>query len=425
MKQKSQALILLVVLCFFSAPNNASTLPEDTWFTADENHQGVVHFYFFWSKYCPHCLDTLPIIDELEQNLPWLAVQRFELVDNIDYRYRYQHMAKAFGQPSNAVPAMFYCNQMQVGAGEQLKDYLQAALIKCRQQYLSKRDGPLITPDTVVQSSGPDVEAWYRSGLSLPVITIAIAALDAFNPCAFFVMLFLLSLLVHAGSRKRMVIIGGVFVLFSGLIYFLFMAAWLNVFLIAGPIQIVTVIAGAVAVIFASLNIRDYFRTDQVATLAIPEKAKPGLFKRMRHLLNAENMPTMLVGTVTLAIIANSYELLCTSGFPMVFTRILTLEQMSSGSYYAYLALYNLVYIIPLAIIVTLFTYTLGSRKLQQQEGKLLKLMSGMMMLGLGTVLLVSPELLTNLWTAVSLLIVAVGLTILAYWMKRKAEHNK
>ena len=82
--------------------------------------------------------------------------------------------------------------------------------------------------------------------LSLPVLTLVLAGMDAFNPCAFFVLLFLLSLLVHAKSRTRMAIVGGTFVLFSGVVYFVFMAAWLNVFLIAGELRVITFIAGLV-----------------------------------------------------------------------------------------------------------------------------------------------------------------------------------
>ncbi len=258
------------------------------------------------------------------------------------------------------------------------------------------------------------------SDLSLPVYTLVIAGLDAFNPCAFFVLLFLLSLLVHARNRARMLFIGGVFVFFSGFIYFLFMAAWLNVFLFMGELRLVTLLAGAVAVLIALLNIKDYFYLKQGPSLSIPDTAKPGLYRRMRGLLNADNLPALLLGTVTLAVAANAYELLCTSGFPMVYTRLLTLEDLSTPTYYLYLVFYNVVYVIPLLIIVLAFTYTLGAHKLQEREGRVLKLISGLMMLGLGLVLLLAPDLLNNILSALGILAVAVVLGLLAYfWEKR------
>jgi hypothetical protein len=104
------------------------------------------------------------------------------------------------------------------------------------------------------------------------------------------------------------------------------MAAWLNLFLVVGGAPIVTLVAGIVALIIGLLNTKDYFWYKQGPSLVIPESAKPGLFRRMRALLVADNTAAMLFGTATLALAANSYELLCTAGFPMVYTRTLTLN---------------------------------------------------------------------------------------------------
>src|SRR4030042_3335973 len=82
------------------------------------------------------------------------------------------------------------------------------------------------------------------SEMSLPVITLVIAGLDSFNPCAFFVLFSLLGLLIHARSRRKMLLVGSIFVFFSGFIYFIFMAAWLNLFLFMGQVQMITKVAG-------------------------------------------------------------------------------------------------------------------------------------------------------------------------------------
>jgi len=247
---------------------------------------------------------------------------------------------------------------------------------------------------------------------SLPALTLIIAGLDAFNPCAFFVLLFLLSLLVHARDRNKMLLVGGVFVFFSGLIYFLFMAAWLNVFLILEELRYVTLGAGIVAVAVALINIKDFFWFKAGVSLTIPDRAKPLLYQRMRNLVAAARWPSVLAGTAALAIVANAYELLCTAGFPMVYTRILTLRGLPALDYYLWLALYNLVYVVPLAVIVAVFTFTLGGRKLQEEEGRLLKLVSGNMMLGLGLTLLFAPQWLDNLGATALLL----GFVALASW---------
>ena len=133
-------------------------------------------------------------------------------------------------------------------------------------------------------------------------------------------------------------------------------------------------------------------------------------------------MGTLLLGTVTLAIAANSYELLCTAGFPMVYTRVLTLNGQGGLDYYAYLALYNVVYVLLLLAIVLAFTYTLGARKLTERQGRQLKLLSGIMMLALGLVLLLRPQLLDRLWVGAALLGIALGVTLAAAWVARRGS---
>jgi len=259
----------------------------------------------------------------------------------------------------------------------------------------------------------PIVGTVDAKAFSLPVLTLVLAGMDAFNPCAFFVLLFLLSLLVHAKSRARMLVVGGTFVLFSGIVYFVFMAAWLNVFLIAGELRVITTIAGLLALFVAVLNIKDYFWFKEGPSLSIPESAKPGLFKRMREIVAAGNLAPMLASTVLLAIVANSYELLCTAGFPMVYTRALTLAQLETWQYYAWLAAYNVIYVIPLLAIVIIFVRTMGARKLTESEGRILKLVSGFMMLGFGLMLLLAPNLLTNALASIVVLLLAVGVAVL------------
>jgi hypothetical protein len=276
-------------------------------------------------------------------------------------------------------------------------------------------------------SAGPAVEILHlpllgkvdASSLSLPVLTLVLAGLDAFNPCAFFVLLFLLSMLVHQKSRKRMLLIGGVFVLVSGVMYFAFMAAWLNVFQLFGHLAWVTLAAGALAVLVGAVNVKDFFLFEKGITLSIPESKKPDIFRRARAILNAESLPAMLAATVFLAIAANFYELLCTAGFPMVYTRLLTLAELSPAARYGYLAAYNLVYVLPLALIVAAFARTLGARKLTEREGRLLKLMSGSMMLGLGALLLLAPELISRVGIAFLLMAAAVAITWIAARLTR------
>jgi hypothetical protein len=390
---------------------------------------GAVEFHFFWSETCSHCRRARPFVEALPARHPWLNVHSLEVSLDRENLERYVVMAGELGHEARSVPAFLFCGALYTGFDQAATtgQFLEDLLIACHGRRLGGSAAGEIAP-TGTTVHLPLLGEIDPSRYSLPVLTLVLAGLDSFNPCAFFVLLFLLSLLVHARSRTRILFIGGVFVLFSGLMYFVFMAAWLNLFLIVGQMRLVTGIAGAVAVTLAALNIKEYLWFGQGPSLSIPEQAKPGLFRRMRNLTSAEHLLPMVVATVTLAIAANTYELLCTAGFPMVYTRALTLGELGPGQHYLYLALYNIIYVVPLAAVVLVFAYTLGSRKLGEREGRVLKLASGLMMLGLGLVLLIAPALLDNVLFAIGMLGGAVGLTALVElvvrWRERRAARS-
>lgn len=398
--------ILLFSLLFLPFTGSAATPP---WTTQDAQGQTEVHLYLFWSLTCPHCLTARPQILELVRQHGWIRLHDHELSENPANVERFIEMAKSLGEEAQAVPTLIYCGQMEVGWEDRptAANAFLSRLESCRQLGTNSATSPLPTPHLSLPLIG-EIDA---AKLSLPLLTILLAGLDAFNPCAFFVLLFLLSLLVHQQSRQRMLIIGGVFVAFSGLMYFAFMAAWLNLFLLIGSLPWVTAAAGLVALLMAAVNLKDYLFFHQGITLSIPEGGKADIFQRARHILNAGNLPAMLATTILLAIAANFYELLCTAGFPMVFTRLLTLQERSTTQHYLYLALYNVIYVLPLLFIVLAFVRSMGARKLSEREGRLLKLLSGLMMFGLGLLLLLAPEKLGNIGLALAIPGVAIGLT--------------
>ena len=438
--QLIQCVLILMLLAWAGAcvgepaaqtsPLSATPLSAgQQWVDHDADGKLKVQLYFFWSKKCPHCLNAEPFVRRLPSQYPWLQVHSLELTEHPEHVQQYIDMAAALGQEARSVPAFLWCGHMSVGFDNEqgMGQQLTAQLNDCYQQLTGPQNAP-------VTSTGPaPVETNITVPLvgnldfrqfSLPAYTLILAGLDAFNPCAFFVLLFLLSLLVHAKNRGRMLFIGGIFVFFSGLLYFLFMAAWLNVFLLIGQINAITYVAGSLAVVFAAINIKDYFWFKQGVSLSIPDSAKPSLFARMRSVVNSDNSYAMVLAAIGLAAFANLYEFLCTAGFPMVFTRILTLHDLSPTAYYSYLAFYNVIYIVPLLLIVILFSITLGAKKLQEHQGKILKLLSGMMMLALGLVLLIEPNWLNNAALAVLLLGLALLATVLITFLERRVTRR-
>lgn len=417
---------LLLSLLLFCLPGFAGATPttsEDGWVTRTMTGEPRIHLHFFWTQTCAHCRKARPSIEALSADYPWLVLHSYNLSRDMTGGLQYSRMAEALGQPAQAVPAFLFCGKLFTGFDTDATEHLlRQQLEDCYQRHAQ----PIAAVETLEKSTGlsasvtrppvdlPLIGTLEPATWSLPALTVVLASLDAFNPCAFFVLLFLLSLLVHARDRRRMLLIGGVFIFFSGIIYFVFMAAWLNVFLWLGELQWITLLAGMLAVVMGGLNIKDYLAFHQGPSLSIPDRVKPKLFKRMQRLMGGDRLPGLLIGTVVLAIVANSYELLCTAGFPMVYTRTLTLNNLTSGAYYFYLALYNLIYVLPLLAIVLVFTWTLGSRKLQEQEGRLLKLLSGTMMTGLGLMLLIYPQGLSEPVISLLMILTALAVTGLA-----------
>jgi len=426
MHKKHPILLVLALILLWVAP---AAQAEVEWLSTGPDDETRIVVWYFYSDTCPHCQEAKPFIASLEAK-DWIDLRDYEITKNRDHGLLYRDTAAAIGERARSVPAFIFCGTMHTGFenAETTGAVLLARLEHCRanpEDAIAMFSGAGEAGPQAGEVMGVQVPLLGMidpSAWGLPILTVVIAGLDAFNPCAFFVLLFLLSLMVHARSRARMLAVGGTFVLISGLIYFVFMAAWLNVFLLLGELRVVTIIAGVIAVGLAAINIKDYFWFQSGGpSLSIPESKKPGMYQRMRNLVAAKSTWAMLAGTAILAVVVNSYELLCTAGLPMVYTRILTLREADTFVYYMYLVLYNIIYVIPLLIIVLLFVMKFGSRKLGEAEGRLLKLMSGMMMLGLGALMLVAPTALNNAGIAIVLLLGAVAVTWVIHLISRRA----
>ena len=406
--------LFLLFLFIFALPLHGWA--ETAWTAPDVDGQTKVQLYLFWSLHCPHCLEARPKIQALAASQPWIELHDLEISENPSHLERYTAMARELGEEARYVPALFYCGQMNAGwedNPEQAEQLLQT-LAACRDQAPRAQETASLRL--------PVLGKLETANMSLPLLTILIAGMDAFNPCAFFVLLFLLSLLVHQHDRQRMALIGLVFVGISGLMYFAFMAAWLGLFLIIGSLPWVTGAAGLLALLIGVINIKDFVAFKQGISLSISDTGRAGIFEHSRAILRAGSLPAMLAATALLGIAANFYELICTAGFPMVYTRLLTLHVANPMQRYLYLAFYNLIYVLPLLAIVLIFVRTMGARKLSEREGRLLKLLSGLMMFGLGLCLIFIPEHLNDLRVAASLLGFALGVTWLAARMTRPSR---
>jgi hypothetical protein len=402
--------------------------------------------YLFYAEGCSACIDEKAFLKRLGEQLPGFEVRLFEAQFDEENIRLLAHATGLYGQEFTVVPVTFIgADEPVIGfrgddeTGVVLENRIRRCLaMGCGDPFAELLAGRPEEAQRLAREGSTGAAAGStvltlpvvgRTDLAhLPLLTLAVVlgALDSFNPCAFFVLFTLLSILVHAHSRRRMLFVGGIFVAFSAVVYFLFMAAWLNLFLRVGEPRLVTAAAGVVALLIAAINVKDYFFFKQGISLSIPDSKKPGLYVRMRGLVQASSAPALALGTVVLAVAANTYELLCTAGFPMVFTRILTLNRITPAEHYLYLAIYNLVYVVPMAFVVGLFSFTLGARKLSEEQGRVLKLVSGFMMLGLGLIVLIDPSLFNRMLTGVALLGLALAVTgvvlVLERWWKARSK---
>ena len=189
-----------------------------------------------------------------------------------------------------------------------------------------------------------------------------------------------------------MALIAGTFVAVSGAVYYAFMAAWLNLFLVIGLSPGVRWTLAGVALLIGAVNVKDWLAFGRGPSLRIPETVKPGIYARVRGIINAPTLGLSLLAVAVLAVIVNFVELLCTAGLPAVYTAVLTQHEVGTAGRYGYLALYIAGYIADDALMVTLAVLALSQRRLDETAGRSLKLASGLVMLVLGLVLALRPH---------------------------------
>jgi glutaredoxin len=354
---------------------------------------------------CPHCAKAEEFLDRLQQEQPSLKVVVRDVQKEPAALERLKELARVQGAGAARVPAVYVGGQLIIGYSEQAStDKLIRSALAGRAASAAAADAetceaedslacPQTGAKTFVPSETFEVSLFGRTltldDVGLPAFTLAMGLLDGFNPCSMWVLLLMISLLAPMNNRRRMLAIAGTFVLIQGIAYFLFMAAWLNLFLVIGLSRASQLIIAAIAIVAGLINVKDFLALNIGVSLSIPEKAKPGIYSRMRAILHAESLAAAIVGAIILAILVQIVEFLCTSGFPALFTRILTLRELEPGTYYGYLLLYIAAYMLDDIIILTIGVVMLSRHRLQEREGRVLKLVSGLVMIGLGVYLII------------------------------------
>jgi len=350
---------------------------------------------------CPHCADAEAFLGALANERLDLAITIRDVSKDPAAMARLKDLANAQGQGPARVPAVYVNGELIVGyskaagtdrlirraldgarvAGERVLD---TGTCEADDASLSCDAGPGAKAEEEKFAISVFGFAVSLEQVGLPLFTFVMGMLDGFNPCSMWVLLLMISLLAPLNDRPRMLAIAGTFLVVQAIAYFGFLAAWLNLFLTIGLSRASELVIAAVAILAGVVNVKDFFAFGTGPSLSIPEKSKPGIYARMRAILHAENLWGALVATVILGVLVQIVELLCTSGFPALFTRILTLQQLEGAQYYGYLLLYLAAYMLDDLMILAIGVITLSRHRLQEREGRWLKLISGVVMVGLG-----------------------------------------
>jgi glutaredoxin len=366
---------------------------------------------------CPHCAAAEEFLAKLKREQPQLAISIRDVNKEPEALQRLTALTREHGGVAR-VPAFFVGNQLLFGYSEAARsDLLIRNALAGRRSAQPTTAGestceladPAADPKDILlkpckdashadASAAPPAPEPFQidflgrtltlDDIGLPAFTFAIGLLDGFNPCSMWVLLLMISLLAPLNDRPRMLAIAGTFVLIQGIAYFIFLAAWLNLFLLIGLARWSQLLIAAIAIIAGLINLKDFFAFKWGLSLSIPEHQKPKIYQRMRGILTAKSLTAAIIATIVLAVLVQIVELLCTSGFPALFTRILTMRELDTATYYGYLLLYMAAYMIDDMIVLGIGVTLLSRHRLQEREGRVLKFLSGLAMVGLGIYLI-------------------------------------
>ncbi|MEG6508633.1 glutaredoxin [Methyloligella sp. 2.7D] len=377
--------------------------------------QTRVHLYFFTSPTCPHCARARAFLTPLLADKPAVKLHDFELDGDPIAERAFVDLTRSFGIDPPSVPLIVVGGQVFLGydtdasTGAEIEKVLQ----RCLQSPCVDPAAPIIAaatreaegetpvPDVTINRTGvpnrlsvPLLGEVETKSLSLPVLTIVLAAIDGFNPCAMWVLIFLIGLLLGLNDPVRMWTYGAVFLITSGVVYFLFIAAWLNLFLFLGTLAWVRIAVGGFALLAGGYNLIEFVRNpDAACTVTSPEERRR-VMDRLRDAVNQRSFLLAILGIVVLAVAVNMIEFLCSAGIPAVYTQMLSLSDLSTPAYYAYLALYIFVFMLDDAIVFIAAMATLQASGLAATYSRYSHLIGGVVLAAIGLLLILRPELL-------------------------------
>ncbi len=409
-------LLLIILFFFFFWPLTVGALNE-------------VNLYFFWGIGCPHCKHEQDALIKLAEDYDNLKIYDYEVNYNLQNSQLLKEIANLLDKEVRGIPFTVIGREVFEG----FNDY-QLHSIERTIEYYSNHDYDdivgkklgIINQDNQNQKDNneilnneednnnevlnndnylnqkddkkitlPIIGDIFLKNYSLPVITIIIGLIDGFNPCAMWVLLFLISMLITMKNHKRRWILGLAFLITSAFIYFLFMLAWLNLTHFISSIFIIRLLIALIAVGGGLVNLKLAYQQPKEGCQVINETKRNKIFNQIKNFTKEQQFSLALIGIIGLAISINFIELMCSAGLPLAYIQVLALNDLSSFSYLAYILLYIFFFLLDDLIVFTIAMTTLNLTGISSKYSKLSHLIGGILMIIIGLLLILKPNWLS------------------------------
>lgn len=396
--------ILFLVICLFSFCNVVNAVSK----------KNLVNIYLFHSYTCKHCKEEIKLLDELEKEYDNIKVYKYEVNENENGELL-KNISEIMGSKVTGTPYTIIGNKVFSGYDyENSKGRFKGAIEYYSKYGYEDKVGEYISsiplPSYEVKDTDPDVDEYisnyisYKAklpligevklkNLTLPLITVVIGLADGFNPCAMWVLLFLISMLIGMKDKKRMWILGSTFLLISALIYLIFMMSWLNLANLLISVVWVRVIIAVVSLVGGFINLRGYIKHRKVSGCdVVDDKKRNRIITRIKKFTTEKNFWLAILGVIVLAISVNVVELACSAGLPVMFIEILSLNNLTAIEEIIYIVLYMLFFLLDDFVVFVIAMTTLSLTGVSSKYGNLSKLIGGILMLFIGLLLMFKPE---------------------------------
>lgn len=367
-----------------------------------------ITIYLFYSDTCPHCREEKEFLDEFLIDKD-IDLKMYEVTKNEDNNRLLTLVKESLGCTNNYVPYTVIGKTGLTGFSQTTASQIEYFVNKySKEEYIDIVSKVIKTNDVVkIEENSnnekqdstitlPIIGKVDSKKVSLPLVATIIGFVDGFNPCAMWVLIFLISMLIGSKNKKRMFLLGTIFLLTSALIYMLFMLAWLKIMLSALQINIIKIIIGIIAIIGSIWNLKSFYNSlkKDVGCEIVNDNKRKKIIDKIKKFTSEKSLLLSIIGIIGLAISVNFIEFACSAGWPVVFTEILALNDLNGISYFIYILIYIFFYLIDDLVIFIIALATLKITGISNKYNKYSHLIGGILMLIIGILMIFKPEVL-------------------------------